>query len=286
MKIIDIQEHTQEWHEWRATGVNASSAPAVMSESKYFPKTPYQLYLIETGQREFFQNQAMKIGSEKESEALNLVNDKFNSSYQKILGESEVSGLRMLASFDGYDENQEIKVLEIKTTKHGSDLWDNAESIYKWQLTHQCIVAGADKARLAVYAHDTGDLRVSIFELEKSDADLLVKSWIDYADALLNFTPPPLTKKDYIEREDAEWLSLADEFKRISAEKKRIESELAALKEVILDCSKQMPSKGAGLTVFPAQRKGVIQYSKIPELENIDLDQYRGKGSTSWVIRG
>lgn len=39
-----------------------------------------------------------------------------------------------------------------------------------------------------------------------------------------------------------------------------------------------------GYKYIPFKRSGVIQYKDIPELKSIDLEQYRGKGVTSWKL--
>ena len=39
-----------------------------------------------------------------------------------------------------------------------------------------------------------------------------------------------------------------------------------------------------GRKVTKVDRKGNVQYAKVPELKGVDLEQYRGKGSSSWRI--
>ncbi len=39
-----------------------------------------------------------------------------------------------------------------------------------------------------------------------------------------------------------------------------------------------------GRKITKVERKGNVQYGKVPELKGVDLEQYRGKGSVSWRI--
>ena len=42
---------------------------------------------------------------------------------------------------------------------------------------------------------------------------------------------------------------------------------------------------GHGLQVIRAERKGSVQYDKVPELDGVDLDRYRKKSSVVYSIR-
>jgi len=54
--------------------------------------------------------------------------------------------------------------------------------------------------------------------------------------------------------------------------------------QIILRCNGR-ESVISGHKVSKVVRKGNIQYNKIPELKDIDLEQYRGKDSEFWVIK-
>lgn len=78
--------------------------------------------------------------------------------------------------------------------------------------------------------------------------------------------------------------SLLDEYDQISAtiddataRKKEIMTELIAL-------SKERNAVIHGRKLTKVERKGSVQYAKIPELKGLDLDPYRGKSSEYWKL--
>jgi len=62
-----------------------------------------------------------------------------------------------------------------------------------------------------------------------------------------------------------------------AARKKEILSELIAM-------SKERDAIIHGRKLTRVERKGSVQYKKIPELEGVDLDQYRGKPTQYWKL--
>lgn len=66
--IIDLQQGTDAWLEWRSQGIGASDAPAIMGENPW--KSPAQLLQEKCGEtRRFTPNAAMVRGTELEPEA-------------------------------------------------------------------------------------------------------------------------------------------------------------------------------------------------------------------------
>lgn len=66
--VVDLQQGTTEWLEWRSNGIGASDAPAIMGENPW--KSPTQLISEKLGTvRKFEGNAAMARGTELEPEA-------------------------------------------------------------------------------------------------------------------------------------------------------------------------------------------------------------------------
>lgn len=280
-KIIELNQNTNEWLEWRKSGFSASEAPAVMGESKCFPKTPYQLYLVQTGQKEVVYTKAMADGHkfEEKGRAAALIETGIN--YEP----SCLSNGDYIASLDGFNESADIKVLEIKTTTEGSDLWNNWRSIYKWQLVHQAIVAEQSKVLMCIYAKDTGVYQLEPFEVSEEDKKKLKKAWEKFSDCVENFKAPELSPNDYVENDSEEWSKLSKEYSSLAETKAGIEERMAEIKSLLIEMADGQPTKGAGRTVYPVTHKGSVQYKKIPELKGVDLERYRGKPSTYWSVR-
>lgn len=285
-KVINLEQNTPEWLEWRKGKATASQSPSVMGESKYFPRTPYEMYLVETGQVERpFYNKAMQRGHDYEDEAREFANKALNANYQPLLAESE-EFFNFAASLDGYDESQKSPVLEIKVTKVGSDLWERGLEIYHWQLVHQCAVMGCDKAILFIYDPGKKESKLLGFKAKKTDIKKLVKAWGKYFDCLDNFTIPELTDRDYVNGDNNAELAaklaqrdeLKEQIKQLTEKQKEVDQEIFALCE-------GKPTKALGHTIYQSTRKGNVDYKKIPELEGVDLEQYRKNPTTFWTIR-
>src|SRR2546425_12260512 len=65
-----MQQQTEAWQRWRAAGIGASLAPGVMGVNPWFPRTPYEVFLLLTKRVEAPRlNDAMRRGLELEAAA-------------------------------------------------------------------------------------------------------------------------------------------------------------------------------------------------------------------------
>lgn len=91
-------------------------------------------------------------------------------------------------------------------------------------------------------------------------------------------------KDDYLERNDVEFLALAEAYKLAKAEADAAAEQLEKARDALLEITTQN-TKGGGLTVYCAEKKGAVDYKKVPELKGVDLEPYR-KGSTKvWTVK-
>lgn len=92
-------------------------------------------------------------------------------------------------------------------------------------------------------------------------------------------TPPELVEGDYVNLGgESEFAALADEYKKELALQKDMESRIETIKSRLLEIMGKAPGiKCNGLTVTQYTRKGNVEYKKIPELQGVDLEAYRGK---------
>jgi predicted phage-related endonuclease len=98
--------------------------------------------------------------------------------------------------------------------------------------------------------------------------------------------PPALTDKDYKPISSPEYAELAEQYVRLKTEIKEREDALEALKPKLHAFVEQHPAiSGHGLKIKRYVREGGVDYSKVPELKDVDLDLYRKKGSVVTEIR-
>lgn len=74
-----------------------------------------------------------------------------------------------------------------------------------------------------------------------------------------------------------EWDALAQTIDDATARKREVLDELVKL-------SKDRPALIHGRKLTKVERKGNVQYAKVPELKGVDLEPYRGKGSEYWRL--
>ena len=150
------------------------------------------------------------------------------------------------------------------------------------QIQHQLEVTGLDKCYLFFFDGVDG----YPIEINRDDNYIrrLVEAEKRFWDDLQDFKAPPLTDKDKItvETEDRsrmakEWLELTERMKRDEERKKQLQDEL--LRE-----SQYQNSTGCGLQCVKVVRAGAVDYSAIPELQGVDLNQYRKAPSEYWRV--
>jgi len=91
-------------------------------------------------------------------------------------------------------------------------------------------------------------------------------------------------KKEYIGREDDLFVFAALAYQNAIAEQKAAEEKVEEARKKLLEiCTEN--TKGAGITVYQTERKGAVDYKKIPQLEGVDLEQYRKKSTQVWTIK-
>lgn len=61
------------------------------------------------------------------------------------------------------------------------------------------------------------------------------------------------------------------------------EEEKIAREELIAECGADF--EGCGVCVKQVERKGAIEYTMIPELADVNLEQYRKKGTIYWTVK-
>lgn len=80
-------------------------------------------------------------------------------------------------------------------------------------------------------------------------------------------------------------LDLATQYKEINETIKELEVRKKDLLSDILDLSDEKELALGDMKLSKVERKGNVQYAKIPELAEVDLEQYRGKSSSYWTLK-
>lgn len=170
MVIVDLEQGSDAWLEWRKEGIGASEAPTVMGENPW--QTPAQLWAQRVGltpEPDFSGNPHVQRGRTNEGRARELFEKDFGEFAVPLLGEHpEVPYIR--ASFDGIlstgapleikcpAENRLEQVRLFAQHREGmtdplvqGDLNEMGMGHYYGQLQQQALVADSEGAFLYVY---------------------------------------------------------------------------------------------------------------------------------------
>lgn len=273
-----IEQRTAEWHAMRKDKIGASDAPVIMKKSPW--KTPYQLWqeklsLIEEKKSTF----VMDRGNELEPVAKRLLEDKLGMALQpKIKLHNQRSW--MMASLDAisFDERTVAEIKCPGKDDHATALSGQVPEKYYPQLQHQMEVCDVDMAYYFSFFGDESAL-VKVYRDEKYIKQLLIEEE-KFHNCVVNFEPPELTANDYIWQDGARWSKIAERLSEI----KKIKAEEEALKQELIAIANGQNSRGAGIHLTKCIRKGVIDYKKIPELQDVDLEAYRKDSTEYWRI--
>ena len=161
-QFINLDQGSREWLEWRHNGIGASDASTVLGENPW--KSPEDLLEEKCGPvGEFFQNEAMSLGTELEPEARQLYISKYGIPVSPVCLQSTDYGW-LKASLDGLNLEKR-KVIEIKcgasaykrTRQYGS-----VPAYYYAQTQHILAVTGLDSLDFWCYWPDNPEVLVQV----------------------------------------------------------------------------------------------------------------------------
>lgn len=274
--ILKLVQGSPEWHAHRAQYRNASESAAVMGTSPWL--TPYQFWLVRTGRVEQPVTAPMRHGTEMEPRARAAYEAQTGLVMQPlVLADGDYS-----VSLDGITLEGDL-LLEVKCPYKGqsSTLWQavsvgEVPEYYGIQIQHQLMVAGAATAHLWVFDGTEG-LLLEVGRDETVMASIRA-AWDDFQQYLDNDTPPPLSDKDTVTRDDPVWGQAAAGYLDAKRKAEEATATLEAAREQLVALTSHPSESGAGVTVTRFWKQGSVDYKRVPQLAGVNLDGYRGKG--------
>lgn len=279
---------SEAWLALKRTKIGASVSPVLLGISPY--SSPAQVWREMMRGETPFVNKAMKHGSATEPEAREYFNNIVHykspeHTFKPAVVLSEEYDL-LMASLDGINESETV-ILEIKCP--GKNVYDLCmqEKIPKYwesQIQHQLAVTGLDLAILFVYIDPSNNLIVRYMRDEEKIKEI-VKVCTDFEkNHLWTQICPESDKIIYEERDDSAFQHCATDWKEAKRMRESWEEcENARYKE-LLALSKGKPCKGFGVRIECTEKKGLVDYSLVEELQDVNLDQYRKPSKIVWRI--
>lgn len=297
--MLDSEQRTTEWHNWRKKGLGASESPAIMGVSPYM--TAYQLWEIKTGQRE---NNASNFAIDRGNRLEPLARARYelisNVDMPAALVEHPEMPF-MRASLDGY--NPQLKrVLEIKVPNKEVFQLAKAGQVheqYVYQLEHQLFVTGAEENHFfCVMVEGKGaterivDDALVIYRSDMLKRTQLIQKCREFWECVQKGVPPGLSDKDtkYLDGKH-----YTDKFQKLKEAKLLMDKAkasyeaatqnfedhkqecVALMDHSIVSCS--------GVKIQKVVRKGSVDYERVPTLNGVNLDEYRKPESVSYLVK-
>ncbi len=274
--VLKLIQGSQEWLDYRRTMRNASETPAVLGISPWV--TPYQLWLIKTGRSTQAVTQAMTHGTQLEPQARAA----YEAQTGHVMNPLVMQDGLYSASLDGITLAGDL-LAEIKCPFRGrqSKLWREVKegtvpAYYAAQIQHQMMVSGAAEAHLWVYVEGEGLLLT--LRRDEATMEAIRGAWDTFSLYLEGDNPPPLSEADSVQRDDPAWSEAATAFVTAKRSADSADEALEAARQRLVDLARHPRETGGGVSVVRLWKAGAVDYKRIPELKEVDLDRYRGKG--------
>lgn len=277
-----------EWQQYRSRMGNASELAALMNCSPWFPRTPYELWLLKTNRIEREVTSAMRRGLALEPVARAFIEQEFGEVFEPQV----VARERISASLDGLSFDGQT-LLEIKCPSRGrdSELWQQVEQqsmppdYYWWQVQQGLFCSAAARAHFVVCHAEAGTVTSYMAcEIAPDPAahTALAEAWEQFFQYLDEDLAPPLTDRDVRDRNDAAWRDAVASWREAKMwleEAKRAEAEARAL---LIKEAGNRDTKGAGIKLTRYFKRGEVDWKRATE--GMDVEQYRKDGSWHYRI--
>lgn len=283
MRIVTLDQRSDEWLAWRRGGIGASEAAVIMGISPF--KTKQELWEQKLGMAPGEpMNPAMQRGVDLEDEARALFIKMSGMEVFPICGEHEQMPF-LRVSYDGItfmgDSGVEIKVPGEKT--HLMALSGKVPGYYWCQIQHQMLVGDMEEMKFFSYRPEMPDpgQRGAIITVARDDLFLekYVAEATTFWEHVQSETPP--CGEAWLEAARL-WLISKNELdlaKAVEAERKDA---------LILLFGDQEQLKAGGVSVSRSVRKGGLNHDAIYRdygIDPDDLERYRGDASESIGVR-
>lgn len=247
MKIVRLIQGSEEWHQHRILYRNASETAAVMGLSPWL--TPYQLWEVKTGRRV----QAVTFPMQRGMDLEPLARRAYEAATGAIMEPAVMVNGDYSASLDGLTFDGSL-LLEVKCPmgRQDSETWKLAktgqvEPHYMVQLQHQLMVTGARRSHFYVFDGKEG-VTVEVLPDPAAMAQLCT-AWDEFWKLVVSDTPPPITARDTVIREDQVWGHAAAQF--VAAKEAAEEAAMVAegAKARLIALTRHSSERGYGVAV-------------------------------------
>lgn len=285
----EIKQHSPQWLEWRKNGIGSSDVAVILCISPF--KKLIDLYLEKIGEKpeqDYSNNFVVQRGVYLEPIARDQFNKMIGANYEPALFQHDDYEF-MRYSSDGYDPETD-SLIEIKcngSKSHNLALENTIPDYYLAQIQYGLLVS---KAKYCYYISYNPDHPTPLIYL-KVTPDSSLQSKIESAvkDFWINNVLKKNSPKDGFDSAELpeSIKEKIDQFRSLKLELDEKNKYLENLEIELKDYFKSNDIKYTnynGVFFELIERKGTIDYSKIPELQGVDLEKYRKKPTEYYKI--
>ena len=282
-----IEQRSKEWFKQRVGKITGSRVGAILGMNPWQkPKDVMRSMVREYhgAKSEFSGNVATEYGTNFESIAqgdfeietgLNVTETGFH-----ISSEYEWLG----ASPDGLINDD--SALEIKCPYGAKDTGKFKSIIeqphYYAQNQIELLCTNKKKCYFYQWSHQVTMLEVVDFNNHWIEENIpKLKSFYD--DYLKEIKSPDKHLADLVQTKEAQ--ALVDEYNQYKQDMAQAKEFMEDAKRRLIKLADGKKTNISGVLVYECERKGNVDYKKVPELDGVDLDQYRGKPTKYWAVR-
>lgn len=277
MKEIDIIQGSEIWHDYRNNHIMGTDSSVIAGDLKHWGRTPLKLWQEKIGEEsQVIVTERMERGKALEP----LAREHFTmltaiDVYPAVIESEELPWAA--ASLDGISYDKKI-IVEIKV--HNEETYAKTLSgyipeSYRAQFQKQMFVGALDWLYYFPFDGSHGHV-VKIYRDDAYIKEMIEREKI-FWDCICNLVPPEECEQDFEYVDDPYLIKLSWDYKQIKKVIEAYEKEEKLIRDALIEGMNGKNSICGSLKIKQVFRKGSISYGDIPELQGIDLEQYRKK---------
>ncbi|OBS08951.1 YqaJ viral recombinase family nuclease [Acidihalobacter prosperus] len=306
MKIVNLDQKSEAWLDWRRNGITASESPVTTGHSPY--KTPWRLWAEKTGKvapEYLSRNPNVRRGEGNEDRARQCYEERHNVVLLPVCAEWSANPL-FRASLDGLTDKRIPVELKAPSSSVMAEVLEQGEAskayqLYWWQVQHQMLVTEADKGVLCFYLtpeeSDTGEEVWKEFEIARDPQaiDEIIAAGEAFWQMVKDRKEPPKDpeRDEFVPENLADirawkasagaWLEHQSNLKRLEEQMKDLKQAMGAEQDKLVQLMGEFVRANAfGVQLTRFQVQGSIDWNKVredllPNLSDAELDGYRKK---------
>ena len=284
-KIVDLQQRTPEWSEWRRNLIMASDAPIIMGVSKYNKSLDHLILEKQGFDIPTKKNSSMQQGTEREETLLQHFSALYNQQFQSSFHFSPCCVESLLhpycgASLDGFSP-QNSTAVEIKVTNqknHELAQQGILPEEFKPQLQHQMLVLNITHIYYISYFIPKNTMFILKIDRDESYIQSLLHNYSLFLEKVALSKPTNSTEIESLVH------TLVNHYREIDDKIKNLNKQKENIKENILNLIQHKEFLSKSVTIKPVEVKGRLKLSSIKEDHPLysQLQQFRGPSTITW----